>query len=35
VSVNASQLALRDAARRERFIREWRRAIRPPAAAGP
>jgi iron(III) transport system substrate-binding protein len=33
VSVNAAQLVLRDPARRASFIREWRRAIRPPADA--
>lgn len=35
VSINASQLALRDDARRASFIREWRRAVRPPPAKAP
>lgn len=33
--INASLLSLRDTARRETFIEEWRRAVRPPAAAPP
>jgi len=33
IGVSASQLALRDAARRAAFIQEWRRAIGPPDAA--
>jgi len=33
VSVDPSLLALRDRARRERFIREWSQAIRPPRPA--
>lgn len=32
IAVNPSQLALRDTARRRRFIEEWRRAVRPPGA---